>query len=159
MTRIDPLAAFPDAFRVTTSDRIASYRRAPDLFAHHGPDEGGDVVFALDDPPIQVLRGVPRRPKAGTLSPVYALEGGGPVVPTGLVLVRFSSGMRAADQDRALRAAGYEIREELTHAPEAAWVAVIEGGIAESLRGLRRLGGVPGVVHVEPQLVRRSARR
>jgi hypothetical protein len=74
--------------------------------------------------------------------------------PTGRVLVRFAAGDRIEAHGEELRAAGYELDAPLGFAPQAGYVRP-----ATHEAGLDRLRAIPGVEHVEPEvLVERSAR-
>jgi hypothetical protein len=161
----DGLTGFPRTLRVSTADPKAVYRRVPRLIAIHertAPD-GWEVVLTLEDPPIVVCRGdAGALPRAllHSVTPVYALDRRGtPAVPTGLVLVRFRDGIAATGCGEAMSRAGYQIHDVLPYAPSAAWVKAASGGIPASLRGIPALESLPDVVHVEPQMVRRSAPR
>ena len=51
------------------------------------------------------------------------------------------------------------IEEVLAYAPEAAWLRPATGGIGAALRGIPALELLPGVEHVEPQMLMQSAQR
>ena len=79
-----------------------------------------------------------------------------PTGPTGRVLVRFAAGDRVEAHRDELRAAGYELDTPLGFAPQAGYVRPAGGDVAA---GLDRLRAIPGVEHVEPEvLIERSAR-
>ncbi len=80
-------------------------------------------------------------------------------VPTGRVLIRFHPSDKATDHSSEIEQAGYRIEEALTYAPEAAWVSAAAGGIASALRQLHQLESIATIQHVEPQLIRPTARR
>jgi hypothetical protein len=163
----DVLSAFPHTLHASTTQPERLYRRQPELFAIHAriePPPGWPVVLTLDDPPIVICRGnaraLPRTLLDATLTPVYALTPrGAPAVPTGLVLVRFREGIDAAACGDVVAREGFTIHDILPYAPSAAWVRAASGGIPASLRGIPALESLPDVVNVEPQMVRRSARR
>lgn len=166
MVDSDGLTGFPRTLRASTADPEAVYRRVPELIAIHEravPPAGWEVVLTLDDPPIVVCRGdagaLPRALR-GSVTPVYALDRRGtPAVPTGLVLVRFRDGIAATACVDVMSRAGFQIQDVLPYAQNAAWVKAASGGIPASLRGIPALESLPDVVHVEPQMVRRSGRR
>lgn len=80
----------------------------------------------------------------------------GPTGPTGRVLVRFAAGDRVEAHRDELRAAGYELEAPLGFAPQAGYVRAAGGDAAA---GLDRLRAIPGVEHVEPEvLMQRGAR-
>lgn len=94
------------------------------------------------------------------LVPVYVLgEGGAAFVPTGRATVRFGSGDDARAHETDLREIGYRIIEVPPYAPHLAWIESATGDIAHALTGLDAVGRLPGVEHVEPQLVTRGERR
>jgi len=163
----DVLSAFPHTLHASTTQPKRLYRRQPELIAIHAriePPPGWPVVLTLDDPPIVICRGdaraLPRRLLEATLTPVYALTPrGAPAVPTGLVLVRFREGIAAAACADVVARQGFTIHDVLPYAPSAAWVRAASGGIPASLRGIAALESLPDVVNVEPQMVKRSARR
>jgi hypothetical protein len=167
VTEIDDFAAFPRTLRSSTTEPRVLYRRVPDLVAIHSRTQapaGWEVVLTLEDPPIVVCRrdthALPRASLRATITPVYALtRRGAPAVPTGLVLVRFREGIAAAACGDALTREGFMIHGVLPQAPSAAWVKAASGGIPASLRGIPALESIPGVVNVEPQMVKRSAPR
>ena len=71
------------------------------------------------------------------------------------MLVRFPAGDRIEAHREQLRAAGYELDAPLGFAPQAGYVRPAGRDAA----GLDRLRAIPGVEHVEPEvLMQRSAR-
>ena len=81
---------------------------------------------------------------------------------TGRVFVRFADGQRAADATAQLRAAGYEIERTLSWAPNALWVRPApdrDGRATDPEAGLHALARIPGVVKVEPELLRPRAHK
>jgi len=163
----DAFTAFPRTLHASTTQPKLLYRRQPELIAIHGrtePPPGWQVVLTLDDPPMVICRGdtraLPRTLVRATVTPVYALtRRGAPAVPTGLVLVRFREGIAAAACGDVVAREGFTIHDVLPYAPSAAWVRAASGGIPASLRGIPALESLPDVVDVEPQMVKRSARR
>lgn len=121
------------------------------------------VADSIDSNPtasVPAAQGAIDTPDADHSRPVYRrVPGGGVVVPTGRVLVRFSEGDLAASHEDALRSAGYEVDQVLAYATHTAWVRAAAGGVSASLQGLGRLTEVPGVVAVEPQMIGQSAQR
>jgi hypothetical protein len=90
-----------------------------------------------------------------------AVTAGAPPVATGRVFVRFADGMVAAEAADKLRAAGYEIERALDWAPNAIWVRPDEGPSGRKGRPAdpRALEKIPGVVKVEPELLRPRAKK
>jgi hypothetical protein len=77
-----------------------------------------------------------------------------PTGPTGRVLVRFAAGDRIDAHQEELQAVGYELDAPLGFAPQAGYVRPAGGD-----SGLDRLRAIPGVEHVEPEvLMERSTR-
>jgi hypothetical protein len=86
--------------------------------------------------------------------PAYAASDDAPRgVPTGRILVRFSEGMRFDQHAASIAAAGFVVEAALSYAPHAGWVRAASGDIADALRYFDRLASIPGVQHVEPQLL------
>lgn len=167
MASRDPFASFPRKVRASTERSARWYVRLPGFFAVHGevpPALAPSVAFVLGEEGIAVCRGEPdpREPSVArtTLTPVYALEGGGPpAVPTGLVFLRFAEGVPIAGRQAALARAGYAVTEALPYAPHAGWVRAADGGIGTSLAGITALETLPDIITVEPQMLMRSERR
>jgi hypothetical protein len=87
--------------------------------------------------------------------PVYRrAPHGSPVLPTGRIFVRFADGDHAESHRAAIEAAGYHLERVPPWAPNGAWVCHASGDVRESLAGLERLRQLPGVQHVEPELLR-----
>jgi len=92
--------------------------------------------------------------------PVYRRgPGGDVVVPTGRVLVRLRPGDEVDAHRAELEAAGYTIDSVLSYAPHAAWVRAASGQTADALGHLDALAQLPGVEHVEPQMIGEASRR
>ena len=90
--------------------------------------------------------------------PIYALQpGGSSAIPTGLVFVRFKSGVRSTERLREIEDAGYEISETVEYAAEAVWVRAKSGDIADALKGIDELEKIADVENVEPQMLRRRS--
>lgn len=114
--------------------------------------EGGDLVVA----PIASASGLDEAERIG---PVYREQGGGLAVPTGRVLVRFPPEDAPQAHSDALADAGFELDEVLSYAPHAAWVRPLGGDSVAALSGVEKLRSVPGVEHVEPQVLTEAAPR
>jgi hypothetical protein len=150
------LAEAPDELRAGPYERGPSYALARDLFATHGAAPrapttvalGGSIsVHPVERTATDGLEGV-------AVGPVYRrVPGGGVAVPTGRALVRFGEGDSADRHRQELAEAGYDVEEALAYAPQAAWVRAKSGRITDTLTDLARLEIVPGVEHVEPQMV------
>ena len=127
------------------------YELAPDLVA----------TPAVDGMALRAARAVGDDVDDDTpVMPVYRRgAGGGVVVPTGRVLVRFAEGDSADAHREELAAGGYELEEALSYAPHAGWARASSGSIADTLGHLDRLEALPGVENVEVQMVGEVARR
>jgi hypothetical protein len=69
------------------------------------------------------------------------------------VFVRLAEGDRAEEHRAHFTAAGFDIDQIPSYAPNAAWLTPRQGGVAGALRGLERLHELAAVTHVEPQLL------
>jgi hypothetical protein len=140
---IEPSAS-PRELAVSSSAPEQRYELDPRLVAPD-PDAGPTAVRSS-------------REAAG--GPVYRRRPSGDlVVPTGRVLVRFGPGQRVEEHRSELSAAGYTIDAVLSYAPHTAWVRATSGRTADALGHLDALGELPGVEHVEPQMIGEAARR
>lgn len=74
-------------------------------------------------------------------------------MPTGRVLVRLEKGIKPGQRREEFASIGFEIETTLVYAPSSAWLEPREGGVAKALNGIGALEKVPGVEHVEPQLL------
>ena len=151
------LASAPATLR-TSGD----YALADDLVATHSARRGDDQALSHEGGHITIagadadVHGV----DATMIGPVYReAHGGGVVVPTGRALVRFADDDEARRHTDELAAAGFDLEQPLSYAPQAAWVRASSGLITDTLRGLPSLERLPGVRHVEPQLISEAARR
>jgi hypothetical protein len=140
----------------------AVYRLDARHYAEHGRPRGRPApgaVMVLDGGRIACFPGDIARAAAGAetggpeVGPVYVSPDGVLVVPTGLVFVRFEDGSSAEARRADLDRAGFEIVQVPGYAPHAAWVRARRGGIAASLAELDVLTALPGVRHVEPQML------
>ena len=168
-----PNSGAPQQVRVDTGGKTGIFRLLEDHYAVHGLDPAaadGSAFLLLEDGTVAVYRndleqgatplGRPRGPKGSRIGPVYTVEpGGGIAVPTGRILVRFRERELAADHGTDLRRASFAVEEILPYAPHAAWVRPIDGSIGTALRTFETLAKLPGVEHVEPQLLMKSVRR
>jgi len=163
---MDILANFPQQIVVNSSAEQRTYKIALDLYAIHGRPKSPakNAAYVINEGEIAVFKG---RPDQTTLvseldkvSPVYALvPGGTPVVPTGLVFIRFAEGIAVNEHEEEIKNAGYEVAETLPYAPNAVWLRARSGSIADALTGLAKLEGIPSAESVEPQMLMEAARR
>ena len=163
----EPFAGFPQQVRFGTERPSTLYARLPGYYAVHNrkPDTPApEAVQLFNDGAIAVYKGTPENkegePKAGHLSPVYGLQPGGQMaIPTGLVFVRFKEGVTAESRRKEIEEAGYEIKESLAYAPNAAWLRARSGELADALKNIPALEKLPDIQNVEPQMLMASARR
>jgi hypothetical protein len=80
-------------------------------------------------------------------------------VPTGRVFIRFADDIKAGDREAEIRAAGYEVDQQVDYAPNAAWLRARSGSIADALKGIDALRKVTGVENVEPQMLMQASYR
>ena len=156
----DISSKFPRQIPVNSNQ--TSYALKPGYYAVHGaqrPPEPQPVQL-LNEGAIAIYEGEPDAKLASTMSPVYTLaQGGSLAVPTGLVLLRLGEHIPIADRRDAVEAAGYEVAETLSYAPNAAWLRARSGKIADALKGTKELEKIPGVENVEPQMLMAAGRR
>ena len=94
------------------------------------------------------------------LTPVYRLGAEGPLaVPSGRVFVRFSEGTSMSDRRAEVEAAGFEIDDILSYAPQAGWLSPRSGRVADALRRFPALARIAYAEAVEPQLLMQRAGR
>jgi hypothetical protein len=120
-----------------------------DCYALLGEPGSGQVQVIYGEPPAG-------SPTVGVYSPA-----GSPTwaVPTGRLFVRVAQGKRISAHRDAIEAAGFGIEKIPDFAPHSARVVALSGNPADALSRIERLTAVPGIVHVEPELLRaRSAR-
>jgi hypothetical protein len=92
--------------------------------------------------------------------PVYqSHEGGSLAVPTGAIYVRVAAPSKLADRKAQLRAAGYRIAKTLPYAPQAGWVAALDGDLATALNNIDKLDAIDGVEEVAPEMLSKAARK
>jgi hypothetical protein len=147
--------------QLRTNGTHVSYTLQDDYYAVHHRRRGAaadDAVLVLNEGEIAVFRG---RPPAGLgVGPVYATPEGSLAVPTGLVFVRFAEGTSVAARRGDLERLGFELVEVPSYARHAAWVrARGEEGIGSALGQAADLATLPGVEHVEPQMLMAVSRR
>jgi hypothetical protein len=139
------LAAAPDELRHSTEQPDVTYTLADDVVA-----TGVDSL---------AIAPAAEAPADGSFGPVYRKAGGGLAVPTGRALVRFADGDRADRHREEIAAAGFDLEQPLSYAPQAAWVRASSGEITDTLSGLSQLEQLPAVENVEPQLLSEAVRR
>jgi len=122
--------------------------------------EGAELL--LEDGAIAVFKGEPPKTREvqSSIGPVYELGPGGSLaVPTGLVFIRFRAGISAGSRQQAIEEAGFELKDTIPYAPNAAWLKARSGSIADSLEGIATLASLPDIENVEPQMLMSSSHR
>lgn len=145
----------------------AVYEIDPTHCVVHGelPRELRDAVVAdFEEDRVRVLSAPPGEVRAragvGAVTPAYRIATAGPLAaPTGRILVRLREGEGIAARAADLDTAGYRLIEALSYAPHAGWVTARTDDVADSLGGMARLREIPGVEHVEPQMLTARASR
>ena len=146
----------PAELVVETGGVRATYQLVREVVAAHGAERQQVALRPATEGPASELTptGESGGSEVASIGPVYRqVPGGQLAVPTGRALVRFAPGDAAHQHRDELAEAGYELDQVLSYAPHAAWVRARSGAIVDALRHLGRLEDVPGVEHVEPQLV------
>jgi hypothetical protein len=153
------MAELPEKLLVG-SERSGTFELRAGLRAVRRPagSEGPDALAVIPDDAATcyaIVDGEAGRRGAGREEgPVYSAGSGGPLaVPTGRVFVRLAAPLRPGQRRAELAAAGFEIERELAYAPQAAWLRPAAGGVEAALRGLDALARIPGIEHVEPQML------
>jgi hypothetical protein len=156
---------FPSRLR-GGGDSSGVFELRPGLYSvrSRGRARAADALLVLHDDSsstFAVYEGRPRGKAVGEeVGPVYSVGPGGPLaVPSGRVFVRLRENLQASEQRDHFAAAGFEIESTPSYAPHAAWLRPAEGGVGHALRALPALERIPGVVHVEPQMLLARARR
>src|SRR5262245_47089907 len=156
-------AEFPKTVKASSANGGHTYQRVDTHFAVHGAPPAAGSVADFDAERISVYPVERQAEMAGDrvrATPVYSLvKGGALAVPTGLVFVRLAAGRQLEDRAAEFRAAGYEIAETGSHAPNTGWLRASSSAVAAALAGLGRLAAVPGVENVEPQMLSQVARK
>lgn len=154
------LAAFPDVLSIAHDGTVRRYLKHQEFIAIHdqplSPKTAG-VELILDDS-IAICRGLPsslaNHPVPLTITPVYLVTPHGPLaVPTGRIFIRCSPDLRLEDRRADLATGGYDLTEIPSYAPHTGWVQSSTGDMASSLKNFEQLKTIPGIVHVEPQLL------
>ncbi len=158
------LAQFPDRVPTGEPGSGAYYERISGLAVHGGRHEQATpgAAWELPEEGIAVYTDTDRlpTPATGVFTAVYRLHPQGPsAVPTGMVFVRFAEGTKASSRQSAFEAAGYVIHEQLSWAPQAAWLKSATGRIADSLARIPDLQAIEGIKHIEPQMLQPAAKR
>jgi hypothetical protein len=160
-----PFSRAPEQIRLG-ADSAATYVRSHGFYAVHDRTPGSPAPGAIEqmnDGAVAVYPGDPGEAPSrqqGRVGPVYTLgPGGAPVVPTGLLFIRFAEGVAAESRRPDLERSGYEFVKSPGYAPHAAWVRSRSNDIAQALAGMATLESLPDVERVEPELLLPRGRR
>jgi hypothetical protein len=132
-------------------------------YSQHPPsDAAEEAELVLEDGSIAVFRGEPPKTREvqSSIGPVYELGPGGSLaVPTGLVFIRFRDEITAGSRLQEIEQAGFELKDVVPYAPNAAWLKARSGSIADSLVGISQLTALADVESVEPQMLMKGSAR
>jgi hypothetical protein len=104
--------------------------------------------------PLKLIAGESATDAEGNAGPLYAVSDDGPRgLATGRVLVRFSEEIPFNEQAAKIASAGFVVEQAMSYAPHAGWVHATSGRVSDALTNLGRLAELPGVEHIEPQLL------
>lgn len=146
------LSVFPKQLRASTQHPDIVYVRDDDHYAIHGrPAKERAVVMTEGESGIAIYQGHPKDLNKN-MTAVYRNDSA-LAVPTGRVLVRFTEGEDASAHAQIMAKAGYRIEQQLSYAPNAAWLCNCEDDIAEALCHIEELEKIPNIENVEPQLL------
>jgi hypothetical protein len=117
----------------------------------------------MEKPPVELVVAGARYvldPASTHEAPVYrSADGVSHASATGRVFVRFDDGTDAATHTEELSRLGYRVEGIPSYAPHAAWILATDGSPGTALAGLPALQRLPGVRHVEPELLRTKSER
>ncbi len=158
----DYFSEYPQQICVVKDQFTILYDRRPGYYAVHynQPNSVTDqAVLQLNDGTIAVFAGEPQE-LDNTLSPIYTLQPDGSLaVPTGLIFIRFVTGVDVELHRQAISQAGYEVAQKLSYAPHAAWLRAQSSKILDALKGISELEAIPDVENVEPQMLMARVQR
>jgi hypothetical protein len=150
------LSEYPKQLRASTQQPEVVYLRDDAHYAVHGkPAKGRSVVMAEGESGIAVYAGKPKA-LSKNMTAVYR-NNTALAVPTGRVFVRFAEGVDAGAHEQLIAKAGYRIEQQLSYAPNAAWLRDADDDVACALCHIDKLEAMPDVENVEPQLLTQRA--
>ena len=157
----DHFHAYPQKLKVSTLRPDQSCDRDPLYVAAVGKPTGRidlPVAWESSADGITVYEGDASETEGAApeleLRPVYRLPPKGPpLVPTGLVFVRFEDGVAVEGRRRDIADAGYDIVSVPPYAPHSAWLKASDGTVSSALSGTGALEELADMVNVEPQLL------
>ena len=155
-----PLSA-PRQLGIGGGEDAASLTLSPTHVALHGLSSAQTPIqssLVLDEEGIAVVARTTTPPPGARSGPVYTTDGAAFAVPTGRVFLRMQEGQDPETVRAAIERTGFTLEEIPVYAPHAVWLAP-RGEIAEALALLPELERVPGVVKVEPEILRERGKR
>jgi len=156
---------YPSQIEVRSSEgRIVRYRLAPEFYARSSKvrlSPGERVVQKLDG--AFTIFQVPASSSAiadRSILPVYRAQPSGMLaVATGRLWVRFAEGIDATQKREKVEKVGCSLEELPPWTASGAWVRASSGKVADALAASAVLQKLPGVEHVEPQMLLLSVRK
>ncbi|MDX1434268.1 MAG: hypothetical protein R3286_17640 [Gammaproteobacteria bacterium] len=156
--------ACPQSLEIDDGARRVVLEKHPRFFALEGsipPAWSAEVTERLNDD-LAILRGPPPAGETAKVKvlPIYtAGERSPPAIASGRLFLRLASGAQARALGSRLAALGLDVVEVPAWAPECAWLAPRSGIAAHALGRLDEVRALPGVVRVEPELLRQMTRK
>lgn len=156
---------YPAQIEVRSNEgQVVRYHLAPEFYARsskvrRSPRER--VVQKLDDRFAIFHVPASSGPTAGgDILPVYRAQPSGTfAIPTGRLWVRFAEGIDAAQKREKVDKVGCSLEELPAWTASGAWVRASSGKVADALAAVAVLQKLPGVEHVEPQMLLPSVRK
>jgi len=155
------LTHYPARLCASSSHPEQTYQRADKLYVVKSTSQTQqrNVALTLEDDGVTYLVMCGEPAPTADAGAVYMGNGGLMFVPTGRIFVRLDDGIPLEARAEAFRRLGYVIAQTLPYAPNAGWLERADKDAAEALRGMADLAKLPGVQHVEPQLLTVRAQR
>jgi hypothetical protein len=156
---------YPAQIEARSNDgHIVVYHLAPELYARCSkvPLSPGERVVQMLDDRFAIFH-VPAFssaiPKEDVL-PVYRAQPSGMLaVATGRLWVRFAEGIDATQMREKVEKVGCSLEELPPWTARGAWVRASSGKVADALAAAALLERLPGVEHVEPQILLSCVRK
>jgi hypothetical protein len=156
-------SAFPKMVRVGTGKSAVDFKLRPTHFAVQHPEgQPGGTEDDLSEEHIGIypIEAYQRQIHGPQPVPVYSPKDSPSfAVPTGMIFVRLSPGLKIEDRAKKFEDAGYELAKIVSYAPNAGWLRAKSGKVADALANAPRLNAVAGVENVEPQMLSKAVRR
>ncbi|PYK66779.1 MAG: hypothetical protein DME50_04510 [Verrucomicrobia bacterium] len=156
---------YPAQIEVRSNEgQIVRYHLAPEFYARSSkvpPSPGERVVQRLDEGfAIFQVPASSSTVAEGSVLPVYRAQPSGMLaVATGRLWVRFAEGIDATQKREKVEKVGCSLEELPPWTARGAWVRASSGKAVDALAAAAVLAGLPGVEHVEPQMLLSSLRK